>query len=95
MNEGELKKRIYNELQTMPFKIGVTIQSETEHTGTIEFPSGKIYNIIDEAKKDFPTINNFIPYTVNTEGLDYKDMLDKVAKKNKQRIDWFKKWFGT
>jgi hypothetical protein len=81
MNKG----RLYEEL--IPID-----QLSYKGYNTPELANAKIKQILDEVKKDMPL---FIEKWVNTDNVpDWKATCEAMDKRNKEREQWFIKWFG-
>jgi len=86
MNEGELKKKIYNKAQVMLESDYVDAQKYIEYEGEQSLLQNcgisldDLKEILDETAKDFPKINEFGNFLYDNAEV--------------QAIIWFKKYFG-
>ena len=84
MSEGELKREIY---KTAEYEHDRGLRSvRVEFAGEIEY-------ILDEAKREFPTIEKVGDKLAEQFNAPYSERMLYVAFITEMRT-WFKKWFG-
>ena len=87
----ERKKKRKQEGQTGPLErtnlIVLKVQFNTRHKSMISLRD--IRRVVEEAKKEFPDYSH-----VEDKHLSETEFTNLLVKQNRERWDWFHKWFG-